>query len=76
MPLLILGLLVIIAAVAYMYVNNNLGFFVRKKPETDPFSVIHLPEDLEEAKRRAKTVSYSESPIESDFEEPDDSQPK
>ena len=68
MPLLILGAIVAISALAYMFVSDHKALFVRKKPpENDPFKVITLPEDLEEMKRRARSVRYREGGNGEDF---------
>ena len=61
MPLLILGAIVAISALVYMFVTEHQSLFVRKKPpENDPFTVITLPEDLEAMRKRAKNVRYRE----------------
>ena len=61
MPLLVLGAIVAISALVYMYITEHKSFFVRKKPpKNDPFDVITLPEDLEQMKKRAKDVRFRE----------------
>lgn len=61
MPLIILGILVVIALTVYLFITDHPERFIRKKAkdatkenDQEKPSVIYLPKDLEKEKRKRK----------------------